>query len=426
MTRNPDNNTDLDKIIQEALQGLDKAGILDRACVENSSVTKILPVTAGQLYMLSMWLNSKGSNFYAEFTYEIHGFMEFVDLKKSWQALVAISPVLQTFFASSGNERMPYVAIVSKDAKGSVTDVTGDEHDNFGKHMQGIATTQPWVHLFASQTANGWALKLNIHHALYDGVSLPFMMQQFQAICNGATTPLSNDAFVHVVASGCTASAIREKRAFWTRYLANLSQNRLLQPSKSPETRTEIFIPGLLVTSKLEAIARQHGVSVQSIFLAAYAKIHTTNSASRNDEDVVIGVYLANRSLPINGIATAVVPAVNLLPLRVKTPLGRNLAELAGDIQRDLRDISNPANASASLFEISEWTGIKVDTFVNFLSLPDTQEMEGDAQTEEGITIKPIQYWQESVSKVSKAENRSSEVPAELVNERVNGAYLVS
>jgi amino acid adenylation domain-containing protein len=426
MTRNPDNNTDPDKIIQEALQGLDKARILDRACVENSSVTKILPVTAGQLYMLSMWLNSKGSNFYAEFTYEIHGFMEFVDLKKSWQALVAISPVLRTFFASSGDERMPYVAIISKDAKGSVTDVTGDEHDNFGKHVRGIATTQPWVHLFASQTANGWALKLNIHHALYDGVSLPLMMQQFQAICNGATTPLSNDAFVHVAASGCTASAIRGKRAFWTRYLANLSQNRLLQPSKSPETRTEIFIPALLVTSKLEATARQHGVSVQSIFLAAYAKIHTINPASRNNEDVVIGVYLANRSLPINGIATAVVPAVNLLPLRVKTPLGRNLAELAGDIQRDLRDISNLANASASLFEISEWTGIKVDTFVNFLSLPDTQEMEGDAQIEEGITIKPIQYWQELVSKVSKAENRSSEVPAELVNERVNGAYLVS
>ncbi|KAG9191905.1 hypothetical protein G6011_10639 [Alternaria panax] len=424
IAQTPEHDTDPYEIIQETTGGLDRAEIMNRAGVDNATVTDILPVTAGQLYMLSMWLNSKGSNFYAEFAYEIHGVMEFSDLENSWQALVTTTPVLRTFFTSTCDERTPYVAIVLKDAKGSVTYVTGDEHDNFGKHVQDIAVTQPWVHLFASQTENGWALKLKIHHALYDGVSLPLMMEQFQAICNGTTAPLLDDTFAHVVASGYAASAMREKKAFWAKYLANVSQSRLVQPSKSPERRTEIFVPALLSTSNLEATVRQHGVSAQSIFLAAYAKIYAMDSASRNDEHVVIGVYLANRSLPIHGIAFAVVPTVNLLPLRVKMPLDRNLVELAGDIQRDLQDISNSANASASLLEINEWTGVKVDTFVNFLSLPDTQVMEGGTHTTEGITIKPTQHWQESVSRVSTVKDRGFEVPAELLNERVNGAYL--
>jgi len=108
----------------------------------------------------------------------------------------------------------------------------------------------------------------------------------------------------------------------------------------------------------------------------------------------------------------------------VKTPLGRKLTELAGEVQHDLQDISNPSNASASLFEIKEWTGVQVDTFVNFLSLPDTQVVEGDAHNREGITINPAQHWQESVGRVSTIEDCSFEIPAGLVNERVNGAYL--
>jgi amino acid adenylation domain-containing protein len=424
--QNPDNNTDSRRVIKEALRDLDRVGILDRACVNDSNVTQILPVTAGQLYMLSMWLNTKGSNFYADFTYEIHGAMGFSDLKKSWQALVTTTPVLRTFFASSGDERVPYVAIVLKDAEGSVTDITRYQDDILGKRMQHVATTQPWVHLFVSRTANGWDLKLKIHHALYDGVSLPLLMQQFQAVCNGASATLSEDVLAHVVASGSTALATEEKRAFWAGYLTALTQKHLAQPSESPKTKTEIFKPALMATPKLEAIARQFGVSVQSVFLATYAKIYAINSASRNDEDVIVGVYLANRSLPINGIASATVPTINLLPLRVKTPLSWNLTELAGNIQRDLQDISSPMNASASLFEISEWTGIKVDTFVNFLSLPDTQEMGRDALTKGGIAIKPAQPWQEPVSRVSTIKDRSFRVPAELVNERVNGAYLVS
>jgi aryl carrier-like protein len=425
-TQDPVQDTDPHKVLQETLQDLDRADILDRARIDDANVAGILPVTAGQLYMLSTWLNTNGSNFYAEFIYKIHGAVHFSELKKSWQTLVTTNPILRSSFVATGDHRMPYVAIVLKDIEGSVVDVTSCEHDKLRNRMRDITTAQPWAHLFVSQTTSGWVLKLKIHHALYDGVSLPLLIQQLQDICNGIAFPPPDDTFAHFVASGYTASARDMKKAFWTQYLAKYTPKLLMQPSESPEARTEIFKPAFLTTSSLEVSTRQHGVSMQSVFLAAYAKVYAANSACTRGGDMVIGVYLANRSLPVKGISSATVPTVTLLPLRVRSPLEREVTDVAGDIQRDLRDISSPANASASLFEISEWTGVKVDTFVNFLSLPDTQEMEEDIKSVDSITIKPTEQWQEPVSRVTAVEDRSSEVPAELVDERVNGAYLVS
>jgi amino acid adenylation domain-containing protein len=421
-----DNGFDPHEVLQEAMKGLNRAEILGRAPIDSGSITEILPVTAGQLYMLSMWLNTRGSNLYAEFAYSIHGDIDFANLKKSWQVLVATNPILRSFFVATGDSQIPYVTLVSKEAEGSVTDVTGCEHNELRNRVRDINVTQPWVHLFVSQTFRGWALKLKIHHALYDGVSLPLLMQRLQAICNGAIAAPPDDTFTRFVANGYAASEIAKKKAFWTQYLTNYAQKLPTQPSQSLKARTELFKPALFATPNLEAAARQHGVSTQSIFLAAYAKIYAMTSLTTEDEDVVIGVYLANRSLPISGIASAAVPTVNLLPLRVRKPLRQQIAEVARDIQRDLQDISSPANASASLFEIREWTGVRVDTFVNFLSLPDTAKADGDVQDKTSITIEPTEQWQESVSRVTVIEDDSLEIPAELVDERVNGAYLVS
>ncbi|KAI4959789.1 NRPS [Alternaria arbusti] len=412
------------EVVREALKDLDRSHILDRAHIDDASVAEILPVTAGQLYMLSMWLNNKGSNFYAEFTYAIYGGIGLNDLNNSWHALVATSPILRSSFVTTGDHQIPYVAVVLKDLESSVTDITGCTHDEIRQRVQTTTTMQPWAYLFASQTSSGWALKLKIHHALYDGVSLPLLMQKLQAICNGAEVDPPDNTLAQMVAKGYGTSELEKKKSFWTRYLVDFAQKLLMQPAESPKTRTQLFKPALFATPNLEAAARQRGVSTQSIFLAAYAKVHAANTSGTADEDVIIGVYLANRSLPINGIASAAVPTVNLLPLRVSKPLKRQMVEMAEDIQRDLQEISEPMNASASLFEISEWTGVKVDTFVNFLSLPDTPEAEGEAQNKDSITIEPTQQWEQSVSRVTEVEEHSLEPPAELVDERVNGAYL--
>ncbi|KAF1837015.1 hypothetical protein BDW02DRAFT_186271 [Decorospora gaudefroyi] len=420
-----DDRDDDYSIIQEALKSLDRADILKRAGIDEDSVAEVLPVTAGQLYMLSMSLNTKGTNFYPEFTYKIHGDVTFGVLQKSWKALITANPILRTVFVPTSVDRIPYLQAVLKDVEGSFTDTTTRTELGLHDFLQNLRVQQPWTHVFVSNAAGAWTLKLNIHHALYDGVSLPLLMHQFQELCNGlAGPPPGENSLLKFIASGYTTSALTQRNSFWAKYLHGITQHGLSQPPTANTAKTEIFRPALLQTSTLEATARRHGVSTQAFFLAAYARLYATMTHTESTKDVVIGIYLANRSLPIEGLASSPIPTVNLLPLRIASPLKHTIVDAATQIQSDLSTIGDTVNASASLYEIESWTGVRIDTFVNFLSLPDTDTKRGSVVNTENIRIVPMEQWEHPVSRVSEMKRDSWHLPSELVHERVNEVYL--
>ncbi|KAF2632433.1 nonribosomal peptide synthetase-like protein 2 [Macroventuria anomochaeta] len=416
-------HTDSSALIKHALRGLDQDKALSWASIEASQVDRILPLTAGQLYMLSMWLNTKGANFYAEFTYHLEGAVSSEALHKLWQDLITANPVLRTHIVTTGQSDLPYVQVVLKEANPSLTDITVQDKESATQTMNKTATQQPWVHLFVSRTASGWMLKFKIHHALYDGVSLPLLMQQLLSLCNGATPSTPGHTFDEYVAVSHTASAPSQRKAFWTQYLEGIEPHYNAKAEVFSSSKTEIFKPGLLQASSLESIARQHGISTHALFLAAYAKLYAAKVSRAKGEDVVIGIYLANRSLPIDNLSTAAIPTVNLLPLRVRLPLNTSIIDAATEIQRDLQAIGEPVNATTSLFEISEWTDVKIDTFVNFLSLPDADD-EDIVKRDDGVKITQEASWQEAVSRVTELDHGDWEAIKEMVDERVNAAYL--
>lgn len=422
-----DDLQEYESTITQTLQDIDLKDALRLIGLgDDANVAATLPVTAGQLYMLAMWANSEGSNFYPEFNYEARGSITFEILQKSWKALVRTNPILRTHFVSTTNNRIPYLQIVMKETESPITEITGCTKDEVREHFQKITIKQPWAYLFVSRTSVGWDLRLKIHHALYDGVSLPILMQQFLHLCNGVATPTPDSTFAKLIASSHTTSALTDRKQFWTDYLKATNQRHLYRQMLPPRSRVEIFRPALLESSMVEATARRQGVSTQSLILATYAKLYAAISINPLGEDIILGVYLANRSLSIGAIESAAVPTVNLLPLRVASPLGRSVVEMAACIQSDLRDISNTANAFVSLFEINEWTGIKIDTFVNFLTLPDTGEAEKLNEENNTLTIETTAQWQHPVGRVSTIEEQQPQVPNELVNEHVSSAYLVS
>jgi hypothetical protein len=260
---------------------------------------------------------------------------------------------------------------------------------------------------------------------LYDGVSLPLLIQQLRSLCSGAKISGSNNRLDKYIAVAHAAPARSQRKAFWTQYLKNVAPHHNTKAEVASKSKIEIFKPSLLHTSDLETTARHHGISTQALFLAAYAKLHAMRSDRASGDNAIIGIYLANRSLPIDNLATAAIPTVNLLPLRVRSPLKTTILDIATRIQNDLQKISEPVNTTASLYEISEWTGVRVDVFVNFLSLPGTKDEDG-GQCKDGVRITQKDGWREAVSRVTKIDKGDWEVPPDMMDERVNAAYLVS
>lgn len=420
------------RALQEVLGGLNFDSIIERAAshgcdVNDMNEVEMLPATAGQIYMISMWLNTKGRNFYPEFEYKLIGDISFERLKDAWKSLVAANPLLRAYFVATDDRQIPYVQLVRKKAEEAhpVTEITNGGQEEITPTMK-----QPWAHLRAMRTDSGWTLKLKIHHALYDGVSLPVLMQQLQDFCNGGAGSPQNTVLPTLMERSTTADAREQRKSFWSDYLVKVEESRLVQPTLSSMIRTEIFRPAALTIDRVVDTARKTGVSVQALFLAAYARVFAKLTDTPIERDVILGVYLANRSLTIEGIEKAVVPTVNLLPLRVHAPLDQSLWIGAQQIQHDLRKIGNLPNATTSLYEISEWTGVKVDTFVNFLTLPDAANTETEQSAVNGVTISPANGWDEGTSRSVEAESvmqpRESAHLEDLRHAAVNETYLVS
>ncbi|KAJ4349788.1 uncharacterized protein N0V89_008406 [Didymosphaeria variabile] len=416
-------NGNIDIILEDILPEIERASLLARAGIEQEDVERVLPATAGQIYMLSTWVNSNGAIFYPEFSYRIHGEMSFGDIQTAWKKMVAQNAILRTFFITTKDRRTLYTQAMMRNAEASVQDVSNTTPNELSDRKAKAASKQPYAHLFVSRAApsSPWDVQLKIHHALYDGVSLPLIVQQLQDLCNTVDSTTPTDILPMIIAKTSDASSIEQRMTFWTNYLKDVSQHHLCQPSAPPTSRIEIFKPNLLPSvTDLESQAHKHGLTTQSLFLATYAKLYARVTSTPASADVVVGLYLANRSLPIANLHEAPSPTMNLVPLRVSAPLGADVFDVAAQIQYDIQEISAPANASAGLWEIAEWTGVKVDTFVNFLKLPGGGE---DAE-EAAIKVTPAEQWTEGSSRVVEIGGGVVVPPEELVDRCMQGAYL--
>jgi hypothetical protein len=320
---------------------------------------------------------------------------------------------------------------VLRETQSCISDISDWDEQNINEAVDATVSCQPYVHLFVRKNYTGWDLKLKIHHALYDGVSLPIMIQQLQDLCNSSqSASTSFEAFRKLCIGASTQSAIESRRAFWTKHLRGAQQAPLPQPSSPPSSKIEIFKSGLVPNIQgVEAQARKHGTTIHALFLAIFSKLYAALTCTPVDKDVIIGIYLANRSHSIQGISDAAVPTVNLVPLRVSAPMDYEVLEVAAQIQYAIQEISSSVNSTVSLAEIHEWTGVNVDCWVNFLKLPDSSG-NGDITGPEdnrGLQIRQVDQWEGDVSRVSTAEQgRRFDKPVEMRDECVSGAYLVS
>ena len=85
--------------------------------------------------------------------------------------------------------------------------------------------------------------------------------------------------------------------------------------------------------------------------------------------------------------------------------------------------IGTAENSAVALYEIYEWTGIKVDTFVNFLKLPG-ERISGEARK---VTLSAVDARRTKERReVRDTAQNGFAVPEELKDLQVSEAYQVS
>lgn len=354
------------------LRQLEPDFMSQRAGVDLKDVETILPATAFQCYTLVIGQKSNGLLFDSTFFYELPQTFPSERLEVAWRSLVREFPILRTFFVSTGGFDLPYVQVVLRENNGQVVWIDGNEQSE-----QSQDGPNPPVKLYARFNATSLSLKLKIQHALYDAVSFSLIMSRFEELCNETDAPAHpRPTFGQYIREVSATASKKEQQNFWSSYLDradNSTTQREVRYSSST-TRAEYFTPHLLDVSRIEGEARRQGLSIQTLFIASLASVIggvALNTGSHGAKEFILGLYLANRSLDLEGLSHLVAPTVNIVPLKIKLSRNMDVQQVAHQIQSDLGEISRAEHCGVALHEIAQWTGVKIDCTLNFLKLPE-------------------------------------------------------
>lgn len=323
-----------------------------------NQVEAVRPATAGQVYMLDMYAASQGRLHYNEFWFEVE-MSKLPDLESAFLALTRTIPMLRTAFIQ--HDRRMYQVLF--------------------KAGMGVAQYVPWQYEIVHTTEfnpTSVLVALKIHHALYDAVSIALLRTALAVACTTDAKQVKTSHDIQPFLTQTepdTEAAVTARKEFWNTYLAPaLPNSSVWTVGTYSSLRATKFEPKLLPAKPLQAFARTHSFTVQSLLFAVVARLYGNFLHNRTTGYVVIGIYLANRSLDIDKLDTLIAPTISVVPLRVNTGVNsdRSLVEIAQEIQTDLAEVSQAQYCNINLRDIYAWTGIKIDCYINFVRIPES------------------------------------------------------
>ncbi|KAH7355100.1 hypothetical protein BKA65DRAFT_234052 [Rhexocercosporidium sp. MPI-PUGE-AT-0058] len=357
----------VEKILADSILDLDLEAEIANLEIDGGEVDYIMPATAGEQYVIRQWQVSQGAMFYQTFTYALQGPVNKAKLEVAWKTLLTRHDILRAGFIEVQSK---ILQVVYKDPPNEVIYQAQDTPTATRKSNADLRL--PPLNLVVEKWDDlEGIVKLVLHHALYDGVSLPILINELQALYRGIemdSPSLNFKAFVAQSLPAAHSSVTKEK---WISYLGHNSTPTSPPEMLTSKKRTEVYHPSTSVQS-LRNLAQSTGVSIDALFLAALSKIRARTLQIQNSPklpilQVVFGIYLANRAPFEHDLSSLAAPTLNLLPLYINSPLERSIGEIARGVQSDIQSIGSKEMVSASLEQIFEWTGTRVDCFVNIL-----------------------------------------------------------
>ncbi|KAF3170029.1 hypothetical protein TWF788_010284 [Orbilia oligospora] len=342
--------------------------VVAAAGLKNADVEHVSPATSGQIFLIKAWESSEGRIFLPTFSFKSAEVLRSPRLKRALDRLVSANPILRTSFAADGDD---IFQIVHRQASPSFRSTYFDSDSVLESSLQQInqeeqvreydmSTPSIRVHLVSSRKES--YVFVTLHHALYDAFTLPTLLSQLSDLYKNEEMVLPK-ASKSVLA---TSSSSPETKDFWIKYFANSESTPL--PSKQDvgvtervELYTERQVPS---GSQIDAVCRKHGISLHSLSIACFAQII---SKVVQKDSPIFGIYLSNRHLSEASEGVQTMPTLNMVPLMVKGASKSPLIDLAKQVQEDLLKISTSDAATTNLIDIYQWTGIRIDSFVNFL-----------------------------------------------------------
>ncbi|WP_321335970.1 non-ribosomal peptide synthetase [Breoghania sp.] len=334
------------------------------------------PLSSLQLGMFYHTEFDQRSSIYLDvFSYRIRRAWNAQAMRRALESVAGRHPVLRTSFHLGGfSEPLQFVhgafrpSLTVHDLRGLAADerarriadfVEEEKFAPFEAEMPGL-----WRVNVHRESDEDFLFSLSFHHAILDGWSVATLLtelaQSYVALCNGQDADLGEipAGYSLHVATEREALKAQDSNEFWRRYLEDLPATKLpFRSEGGAGAGSRLYPVPDSLHRRLSELAREQGVPLRSLLLAAHLKALSKLTGQRK---VVTGVVTSNRPEHPSG-GRMVGLFLNLLPIRAEiTPASwREFAQSQFENERNaLRHRHVPlariqgARGSESLFDV--------------------------------------------------------------------------
>ncbi|KAK2823846.1 NRPS, partial [Arthroderma sp. PD_2] len=292
------------------------------ACsVPISQIQDIYPATALQAGLLALSLKQRGA-YQGYFPVRLPSNFDLDSLKRAWESTVKANVILRTRLVQDADGQL-YQAVL--DAEVEWPEVAElDEYIKLGAPLS-ISLGGPLAKTAIAQNSKQgeWYLVVTLHHALYDGWSIPLLIQDLQTAYLGEVlSPRPFNGFVDYI---CRTDDVASSE-FWRSEFGDLSCGQFPPlPSASYVPSVDSFLEHTLAVGELSS-----DFTISTMVRLAWATVVSSYSGS---DEVVFGTTVAGRSAPVPGIEDMTGPTIATVPIRVNV----NPSMRTKDALRDIR-----------------------------------------------------------------------------------------
>ncbi|RMJ16804.1 hypothetical protein CDV36_003523 [Fusarium kuroshium] len=275
-----------------------------------ADIEDIYPCTPYQTALMALDIKCPGS-YICAFSWSLRNDVDPAGLQRAWDTLISSQPALRNrLIWDIDEQQFLQVQVRHRPSKWSESLYEADM--SLGSDLcRGLTL---W-----DESQQRWTFHLKIHHSIIDGWSLQLMLNQLKKIYFVEDDKtLDGAAYPHFVQHQVREREVMRTASaqFWTEYLDGYEGVEF--PPEPQDPHHDVHATdhqSLTVTLKLQDLASRFGVTPAVILYGLTALILGTHG---DTGDVSMGLILAGRDAPVDGVFHMIGPAFACVPFRTR------------------------------------------------------------------------------------------------------------
>ncbi len=325
--------------------------VKDKLQITADSIEATYYCTPLQAGMIIATLASDGDAYVHRHARTLPAEIDIERLRQAWTMTVRSSDILRTSFHHFKENEPQWIACVHREMttghldcseisqlSPTATPIKFSQEEDFSKSL---------FQAEISYTGEESIFRLTLHHALYDGISLPMVFERFALVYRLGSPDISQVPSYYKAAQLINKTNT-QSTGFWLETLKGYRSED--GHERSNHTPRQMSFARKCRISPEDALekCKVSGVTLQSALLTAYSKTLATVLGRR---DIAFGHVVSGRSLPIEGCESIVGPLFNTVPIRIRID---RLLDTNQDMMKTVLDLTTRAQTHqhASLSQV--------------------------------------------------------------------------